>query len=88
MNFWKWFLKNLKVQQWYYHFECKHDQPIEDDLCILKEIGWVDDDLAAINETIVEDMNSFPDNISAALTGEEFDQCMEKVESVGPKSGK
>ena len=69
-------------------FRTKHDQQIEDDLCILSEIGWVDDDLAAINETFVEDMNSFPENISASLTGEEFDQCIEKVESLGSKSGK
>ena len=68
-------------------FRTKHDQQIEDDLCILNEIGWVDDDLAAINETIVEDMNSFPENISAALTGEVFDQCIEKVKSLGSKSG-
>ena len=54
----------------------------------MKEIGWINDDLAAINDTIVEDMNSFPENISAALTGEEFDQCMDKVESYGSKSEK
>ena len=37
----------------------------------------------AINETIFDDMNTLPANVSAALTGEKFGQCVDKVGSLG-----
>ena len=35
--------------------------------------------IATVNETMLEDINTFPQNISAALLGEEYDQCLDKI---------
>ena len=48
----------------------------------------MDEDLNAINETMIEDINTFPENISSALMGEEFSQCVEKMSSKEEKAGK
>ena len=35
--------------------------------------------IATVNETMIEDINTFPPNVSAALLGEEYDQCLDKI---------
>merc|ERR1712013_315477 len=45
-------------------------EKMEGGLCILKEVGWM---------TMIEDINTFPPNVSAALLGEEYDQCLDKI---------
>merc|ERR1719376_1848824 len=56
----------------------------DDGLCVLQEIGWVamNENEISTNETMMmEDISTFPPTISAALMGEEYEQCLDKIGS-------
>merc|ERR1739845_286048 len=49
------------------------------ELCVFSELGWLDDSGNFNNETAEADLLSLPTEVSAAVSEENMDQCMEKV---------
>ena len=43
-------------------------------------MGWMDNDMVTDEEMILEDVMTLPNEISDAVTGEEYYQCVEKIE--------
>ena len=43
-------------------------------------MGWLDNDMNADEAVILEDIATLPNEISEALSGDEYDQCVQKVE--------
>merc|ERR1719430_860332 len=58
--------------------EQKVVQDMEAEVCILKEIGWVDGGLNIFNETISNDMMSLPEEVTDSITNEAIAICAKK----------
>merc|ERR1712183_516478 len=58
------------------------------ELCVFTEMGWLDDDMNSNDDLIMEDIMTLPNEISEALTGEDYDKCVAKVEKKIMKKGK
>merc|ERR1712183_231782 len=51
------------------------------DWCILTAMGWLDNDMVADDNMIEADLMTLPNEISDALTGDDFAQCVAELEA-------
>merc|ERR1712106_803364 len=49
------------------------------EICLFKELGWLDNDMTTDNELIKADIETLPPQISEALKGDKFDKCVSKA---------
>ena len=49
-------------------------------MCVFTELGWLDSDFVSDDALIQADIETLPTEIAEALSGDEYDQCVEKVE--------
>merc|ERR1712128_321335 len=49
------------------------------EICVFKELSWLDDDMTTYNELIKADIETLPPKISEALKGDKFDKCVSKA---------
>merc|ERR1712215_224857 len=59
-----------------------------EEICVFTEMGWLDNDMNSDDDLIMEDIMSLPNEISEALTGDDYDKCVAKVEKKIMKQGK
>jgi len=50
------------------------------EICHFTAMGWIDDEMVADETIIQEDIETLPSEISEALMGEEYEECMSKFE--------
>ena len=50
------------------------------EICLFTEVGWIDAEFVSNDDLIVEDIMTLPTEIAAALSGDEYDQCVAKNE--------
>merc|ERR1712106_526092 len=54
---------------------------MEDDLCILNQLGWIDSEGEAVEEVMTADLMTLPTDVSAKLSEEEIGSCADKMVS-------
>merc|ERR1712215_413036 len=59
-----------------------------EEICVFTEMGWLDNDMNSDDDLIMEDIKSLPNEISEALTGDDYDKCVAKAEKKIMKQGK
>merc|ERR1711970_1121931 len=59
-----------------------------EEICVFTEMGWLDNDMNSDDNLIMEDIMSLPNEISEALTGDDYDKCVAKAEKKIMKKGK
>ena len=47
---------------------------------MFSEVGWLDNDMVPQEDVITADISSLPAEMSEALLGDEFDQCVTDLE--------
>merc|ERR1712212_1125468 len=56
------------------------------EICVFKELGWMDSDMNEMEEVIQADIDTLPTEIAEALKGEQYEACLamaeEKMESM------
>merc|ERR1712215_472120 len=50
------------------------------EICMFTSLGWVDSDMVADQGQITADIMTLPNEISDALTGDDFTACLDKFE--------
>merc|ERR1719320_1317789 len=50
------------------------------EMCMYSELGWVDSDMAPVEEVIQADIATLPSEMADALLGDGFDSCVTKTE--------
>jgi len=59
------------------------------EICVFKELGWMDSDMNEMEEVIQADIDTLPTEIAEALKGEQYEACLamaeEKMESMDKK---
>merc|ERR550532_2670656 len=50
------------------------------EICMYSELGWVDSDMAPVEEVVKEDIETLPSEMADALLGDGFDSCVTKME--------
>jgi len=53
----------------------KIELEMEQDLCVMSQLGWIDEDGQPINQTMTEDVMSLPQEVSAQLTDDAVGEC-------------
>jgi len=53
----------------------KIELEMEQDLCVMSQLGWIDEDGQPINQTMTEDVMSLPQEVSAQLTEDAVGEC-------------
>merc|ERR1712106_595238 len=56
------------------------DEEYAGEICVFTELGWMDEDMNSDDELIQADIETLPNEIAAALSGDEYDQCVAKAE--------
>ena len=51
------------------------------DLCILKNLGWIDTDGQAVDAVMTADLLTLPTEVSAKLSEEKVEACADKMVS-------
>merc|ERR1712055_1256961 len=51
-----------------------------DEICVFQELGWMDSDMNEMEEVIQADIDTLPNEISEALKGDEYEDCVLKAE--------
>merc|ERR1719427_868024 len=54
---------------------------MEDDLCILNQLGWIDSDGEAVEEVMTADLMTLPTDVSAKLSEDKIGSCADKMVS-------
>ena len=57
----------------------KYKSLFSGDVCILKKLGWVDENLSPIEKTIQSDIISLPKHVFYAVTGRDYWSCIDKL---------
>ena len=55
---------------------------------MLSELGWVDENMTSNNEVFMGDMFGLPENVTAALTGDDYAECVEMITTKSSSFGK
>merc|ERR1719446_472984 len=50
------------------------------EICVFQELGWMDSDMNEMKEVIEADIDTLPNEISEALKGDEYEECLVKAE--------
>merc|ERR1719431_1148089 len=50
------------------------------EICVFQELGWMDSDMNEMKEVIQADIDTLPNEISEALKGDEYEECLVKAE--------
>jgi len=48
---------------------------MEEDMCVMAQLGWIDENGAPNNQTMTEDIMSLPEEVSAQLSEEAVEEC-------------
>merc|ERR1712128_294283 len=54
---------------------------MEDDLCILNQLGWIDSEGEAVEEVMTADLMTLPTDVSANLSEDKIGSCADKMVS-------
>merc|ERR1711892_796277 len=54
---------------------------MEDDLCILNQLGWIDSEGEAVEEVMTADLMTLPTDVSAKLSEDKIGSCADKMVS-------
>merc|ERR1712128_377579 len=54
---------------------------MEDDLCILNQLGWIDSEGEAVEEVMTADLMTLPTDVSAKLSEDKVGSCADKMVS-------
>merc|ERR1711892_410438 len=54
---------------------------MEDDLCILNQLGWIDSEGEAVEEVMTADLMTLPTDVSANLSKDKIGSCADKMVS-------
>merc|ERR1712128_125224 len=54
---------------------------MEDDLCILNQLGWIDSEVEAVEEVMTADLMTLPTDVSAKLSEDKVGSCADKMVS-------
>merc|ERR1712212_1347856 len=59
------------------------------EICVFKELGWMDSDMNEMEEVIQADIDTLPTEIAEALNGDQYEECLamaeEKMKSMDKK---
>merc|ERR1712168_1010738 len=59
------------------------------EICVFQELGWMDSDMNEMEEVILADIETLPDEIEEPLKGDEYEECLlfaeEKMKSMDKK---
>merc|ERR1711862_572430 len=59
------------------------------EICVFRELGWMDSDMNEMEEVIQADIDTLPTEISEALKGDQYEECLvmaeEKMKSMEKK---
>ena len=62
---------------------------LEGEICVFKELGWMDSDMNEMEEVIQADIDTLPTEIAEALKGDQYEECLamaeEKMKSMDKK---
>merc|ERR1712168_962057 len=50
------------------------------EICVFKELGWMDSDMNEMEEVIQADIDTLPTEIAEALKGEQYEECLAMAE--------
>ena len=74
----KWFWRNILVR--HPPMSSFLDKLFQGEICMYSELGWVDSDMAPVEEVVQEDIETLPSEMADALLGDGFDSCVTKME--------
>merc|ERR1712203_456872 len=50
------------------------------EICVFKELGWMDSDMNEMEEVIQADIDTLPTEIAEALNGDQYEECLAMAE--------
>jgi len=53
---------------------------LEGEICVFKDLGWMDSDMNVMEEVIQADIDTLPTEIADALKGEQYEECLVMTE--------